>query len=528
MSMTLSQISKLRASFARAPLARLAVLGMAGAFLAGCNAESGRYPARAYAPIPSDTLALMASQGATRSSPVLIRAYKKESEIEVWKQNSTGQYALIKTYPICRWSGQLGPKKREGDRQVPEGFYQVTSAQMNPNSAYWLSFNVGYPNPMERAMGRNGGDIMVHGTCSSRGCFAMTNEQIEEIYAVMRESLNGGQKAVQFQSYPFRMTAENLAKFRHDPNMPFWKNLKEGSDHFEVTKQEPKVAYCGGKYVFDADGAQRLDPTGACPAIKTDESIAQAVAAKDRQDQEKVAELVSKGVAAVRVQYADGGQHMSYRTGRYAASASSDDRYAAAAMTPVKMASMGDISRPEAVDAVEEYAVDERGQRKQAPVAVAQAEPAPLKAPVEKSAVAKAAPAKSEPAKAVASHEAGKAPRMVATAQPAAPVAAAAPVSAAALAPAPAPSGAFSAIGSLFGSRSEGGVASASAAPAKAGESEGRPFYKRWLGVGADEQASAPVSSEPAQPQPIKAPLPPRRQAKAPDAPPQRQASLQQ
>ena len=155
---------------------RVAFASVAALLVAGCQQEGSRYPARAYAPIPGDTLSLMASKGTNRNSPVLLRAYKKESEIEMWKQNAEGRYVHVKTYPVCRWSGQLGPKKREGDRQVPEGFYTVTPAQMNPNSAYWLAFNVGYPNPMEKAMGRNGGDIMVHGTCSSRGCFAMTNE----------------------------------------------------------------------------------------------------------------------------------------------------------------------------------------------------------------------------------------------------------------------------------------------------------------------------------------------------------------
>ena len=511
MSMTLS----------RFPIAKLAYAAVAAVLLAGCNADSGRYPARAYAPIPSDTLALMTEKGATRSSPVLIRAYKKESEIEVWKQASNGKYEHIKTYPICRWSGQLGPKKREGDRQVPEGFYTVTTAQMNPNSAYWLSFNVGYPNPMERAMGRNGGDIMVHGTCSSRGCFAMTNEQIEEIYAVMRESFNGDQKAVQFQSYPFRMTAENLAKFRHDPNMSYWKNLKEGSDHFEVTKQEPKVAYCGGKYVFDAEGASRLDPTAACPALKMDPELAQQVAAKDKHDQEKVAELVGKGTPAVRVQYADGGQHMSFRSGRYAMG-SSDDRYATLGMTPAKVASLGDISRPEALDSIEEYAVDERGQRRQATVAVAQAE-AP-KADVAKAEVAKVAPvvvaAKSEPVQVgtLGKTKPGKPLPVVVAAQPV-------PANVTALAPAPPPSGAFSAIGSLFGSTS----APKAEAPVATASGESKPFYKRWLGA-SEEPAPAAVSTEPATPQPARAPMPPRRQANAAEPAakpvPQRQASL--
>ena len=144
--------------------------------------------------------------GTSASSPIIFRAYKKEAEFEIWKQKSDGQYALLKTYPMCRWSGQLGPKKREGDRQVPEGFYTITPGQMNPNSNYYLSFNVGYPNAYDRAWDRAGGNIMVHGICSSAGCFSMTDPQIAEIYALAREAFNGGQREIQFQSYPFRMT----------------------------------------------------------------------------------------------------------------------------------------------------------------------------------------------------------------------------------------------------------------------------------------------------------------------------------
>ena len=155
---------------------------------------------------------------------------------------SNGEYALLKTYPMCRWSGQLGPKKKEGDMQVPEGFYTIAPGQMNPNSHYYLAFNVGYPNAYDRAYGRTGGTVMVHGVCSSAGCFSMTDEQVADIYAIARDSFRGGQREIQLQSYPFHMTAENLAKFRLDPNIDFWKDLKNGSDHFEVVKQEPPVA----------------------------------------------------------------------------------------------------------------------------------------------------------------------------------------------------------------------------------------------------------------------------------------------
>ena len=162
-----------------------------------------------------------------------IRLFKQEAELEVWKQDRSGHFALLKTYPICRWSGDLGPKVREGDRQAPEGFYSITPAQMNPQSAYYLSFNTGYPNAYDRALGHTGSELMVHGDCSSRGCYAMTDEQIAEIYSLGRESFFGGQKSFQLQAYPFRMTPLNMAKHRNNPNMPFWKMIKEGYDHFE-------------------------------------------------------------------------------------------------------------------------------------------------------------------------------------------------------------------------------------------------------------------------------------------------------
>ncbi len=472
---------------------RVAFASVAALLVAGCQQEGSRYPARAYAPIPGDTLSLMASKGTNRNSPVLLRAYKKESEIEMWKQNAEGRYVHVKTYPVCRWSGQLGPKKREGDRQVPEGFYTVTPAQMNPNSAYWLAFNVGYPNPMEKAMGRNGGDIMVHGTCSSRGCFAMTNEQIEEIYAVMRESFNGGQKGVQFQSYPFRMTAENLARFRHDPNMPFWKNLKEGNDHFEVTQREPQVAYCGGRYVYNSTlETKQLDPVGACPTLRMDDTLSTAVAAKQRQDADKVAELVHKGTTAVRVQYADGSQHMSFRASRFAASGT-DERFATASLSSARLRSLGEISRPEAVDAVEEYAVDASGQRTDARTAVARAEPARL---VAASTPQTSTGARSQPSSPTAT---GAIPGLT----PAMPAVAAAP----AATPQPGLFGTFFAGAEPVAAT---GSTAATSTPAQP------PLMKRLFGVGSDPEPAVVVPVEAAQPVPSKVPLPPRRQAQVP------------
>jgi len=283
-----------------------------GAFLAGCEDDLQAVSGRSLAPIPSQTLALMDKIGTTPSAPMLIRTYKQEAEFEIWKMNSDGRYALLKTYPMCRWSGQLGPKTREGDRQVPEGFYAITPGQMNPNSNYYLSFNVGYPNAYDRALGRTGGSIMVHGVCSSAGCFSMTDAQIGEIYAIAREAFNGGQRAIQMQSFPFRMTAENLAKHRLDPNMAFWKELKTGADHFEVTKAEPSVMVCGKHYVFGASADGEVEATQPCPTLQRDDQVEADVAAKESSDETAVAALVAQGVKPVRVVYQDGGQNAAF------------------------------------------------------------------------------------------------------------------------------------------------------------------------------------------------------------------------
>jgi murein L,D-transpeptidase YafK len=249
-------------------------------------------------------------------SPILVRLFKQEAELEVWKQDRSGRFALLKTYPICRWSGDLGPKVREGDRQAPEGFYSITPGQMNPQSAYYLSFNTGYPNAFDKALGRTGSELMVHGDCSSRGCYAMTDEQIAEIYSLGRESFFGGQRAFQFQAYPFRMTPVNMAKHRNNPNMPFWKMIKEGYDHFEVTKQEPKVDFCEKKYVFDAAKAPNatrdpvFDASAKCPAYVIPDEVADAVRQKQQDDGAETAKLVAKGTPVARMNTGiDGGMN---------------------------------------------------------------------------------------------------------------------------------------------------------------------------------------------------------------------------
>ncbi len=172
--------------------------------------------------------------------PVFIRIFKEESLLEVWIRSGT-EYQHLKDYAICAYSGYLGPKLKEGDMQSPEGFYKVKQYQLNPNSKFHLSFNLGYPNKYDRVHKRTGSFLMVHGNCVSIGCYAMTDEKIEEIYALLEGALNNSQSYVQVHVYPFRMTEENMALFSESEWYDFWVNLKEGYDYFEAEKLPPTV-----------------------------------------------------------------------------------------------------------------------------------------------------------------------------------------------------------------------------------------------------------------------------------------------
>jgi len=226
----------------------------------------------------------------------MLRIFKDEDVLEVWKQNHTGKFALLNTYEICKWSGVSGPKIKEGDRQAPEGFYHVTPGLMNPNSSYHLSFNIGYPNTYDRANNRTGSFLMVHGACSSAGCYSMTDEQIEEIYAIAREAFKGGQKAFQVQAFPFRLTPQNMAKHVDSKNFEFWTMLKEGSDFFELTNQTPKVDVCEKRYVFNrnADEGTSFNSRTECPSTNMPRSLALAFNKKQDEDQKKFDSLLKQ------------------------------------------------------------------------------------------------------------------------------------------------------------------------------------------------------------------------------------------
>ena len=326
------------------------------ASLGGASAGTAKH----LAPIPAETAALMAARNTGPGAPILMRLYKKESELEVWKQARDGRFVHLKTFPICRWSGQLGPKLQQGDRQAPEGFYTVTPGQMNPNSSYYLSFNIGYPNAYDRAHGATGSHLMVHGNCSSAGCYAMTDAAVGEIFALAREAFAGGQRAFQFQAFPFRMTAQNLARYRSDPNIAFWRQLKEGSDRFEATGLEPTVGVSAGRYAF----------------APFKDAAKEAVALARRSEEEaRVAALVAEGSASVRIAYADGGQHPSF---------------AALARRGVYL---GDVSRPETLALAGRETIVSPARPK--PTLVAAAGPIMLQPPPGARAPARPAPAES-------------------------------------------------------------------------------------------------------------------------------------
>jgi murein L,D-transpeptidase YafK len=303
----------LNARFVRASMASAALA--AAIALAGCNPDMVP-TGRAQAPLSEKMISEIASKNMDKESPILARIFKEEAEMEVWKKNRDGEYALLKTYPICRWSGDLGPKKKEGDRQAPEGFYTITPGQMNPASSFYLAFDTGFPNSYDRSHGYTGSNLMVHGDCSSRGCYAMTDEQIQEIYALARESFQGGQKSFQLQAFPFRMTALNMAKHRNSQHFAFWKMLKEGYDNFEASKQEPKVAVCEKRYVFDpsetddATKPLKFNAAGKCPVYQLDKNIADAVLDHRRKEQFEMAQYIAQGVATVPPRHGmDGGMN---------------------------------------------------------------------------------------------------------------------------------------------------------------------------------------------------------------------------
>jgi len=268
--------------------------------LAGCKDPLGSASlptsGKAHIELPTKLQAQMKRQNMAKDSPIVVRIFKEENMLEIWKQRRNGKYALISSYEICKWSGKLGPKFVEGDRQAPEGFYTVRPGQMNPNSQYYLSFNIGYPNAYDRAHGRTGQHLMVHGACSSAGCYSMSDENIAEIYAFARDAFKGGQKEFQVQAFPFRMTPANMARYAHDPNYPFWKMLKQGYDIFEATGRPPQVNVCENRYVFNQTRAGETSLNSATACALADESASLTTAlVEEKKERSSIFGAVATG-----------------------------------------------------------------------------------------------------------------------------------------------------------------------------------------------------------------------------------------
>ncbi len=246
------------------PIASLGVLMVAALFLSGCLGDAPPHLKQ----LPAEAQALLAQKGMTQEAPIFVRIFKEESELEIWKQKDDGLFHHFKTYPICNWSGELGPKLVQGDKQAPEGFYTVRPGQMNPNSDFHLSFNLGYPNLYDAAHGRTGAHLMVHGDCRSAGCYAMTDALIEEIYILAREAFSAGQAKFHVHAFPFRLSEANMRRHRGHKWYGFWASLKDGYDAFEATKVVPSVNVCARQYLVNAEflgHVAKPDPQQSCP-----------------------------------------------------------------------------------------------------------------------------------------------------------------------------------------------------------------------------------------------------------------------
>ncbi len=243
-------------------------MAIAAVLLAGCGSAPELTPAEQ--PLPKETVDLIGKKGMKQGAPIFIRIFKEESELEVWKARDDGRFYHFKSYPICNWSGELGPKLVKGDKQAPEGFYTVSQKQMKPDSSFHVAFNLGFPNAFDKAHKRTGEFLMVHGKCRSAGCYAMTDALAEEIYALAREAFRSGQNSFEVHAFPFRMTEANLERHKGHKWHKFWATLKEGYDYFETYRVPPAIAVCERRYVVDValPMTRRLDPAGPCPRFE--------------------------------------------------------------------------------------------------------------------------------------------------------------------------------------------------------------------------------------------------------------------
>lgn len=188
-------------------------------------------------------------------APVYIQIFKQERQLELYTRDGN-DYKLLKTFPICQYSGGLGPKQTQGDNKSPEGFYSVGIGQLNPNSHYYKALNIGYPNEYDQSHGYDGKYLMIHGDCVSIGCYAMTDRGIDEIYLYVESALRNGQGLVYVNIFPFRMTDKNMALHRNSSYMYFWQQLQPGYQYFVEHHRPPFVMVNAGRYIVNSYSRQ--------------------------------------------------------------------------------------------------------------------------------------------------------------------------------------------------------------------------------------------------------------------------------
>ena len=195
------------------------------------------------------------------TAPIYIRLFKEERTLEIWQESTPSHYTLRDTFPICHYSGLTGPKLFEGDRQSPEGFYSLTADRMNPNSHFHLALDIGFPNEYDRANGRTGSALMIHGDCVSTGCYAMTDRYIEEIYAVVDRAFAAGQREIPVHIFPFRMNELNMEYYSQSPWIGFWQQMRRGYQLFEHNSYPPHIEVVDGRYIASSGMTKQLANT---------------------------------------------------------------------------------------------------------------------------------------------------------------------------------------------------------------------------------------------------------------------------
>ena len=236
---------------------------------------AARTHAQAYTPVPQTfedgTTAparplanRLVDKGFVLGAPVFLRVFKVENVVEVWLKQGDA-YALFESYPICKWSGSMGPKLREGDGQAPEGFYEIRRPQLKRDSQFYRALNMGFPNAHDAALNRTGGLLMLHGGCRSVGCYAMTDAGIDDIYRIVEASFWAGADSVPVHAFPFRMAETTLQRLSDHRWYWFWRTLKPGYDHFEQTRVPPDAYVCASVYRIVAAGEAAPED---CTAIR--------------------------------------------------------------------------------------------------------------------------------------------------------------------------------------------------------------------------------------------------------------------